>query len=48
MVENPDTLSKAGAQELALRIERFWHTKGHLDVKVWIELVDVGAMSAVP
>lgn len=42
MVEIPDTLSKAGAEALALRIERFWHTKGHLVVKTRIEPIDIG------
>jgi len=42
MVEIPDTLSKAGAHALALRIERFWHSKGLPGVKVWTEPVDVG------
>lgn len=40
MVENPDTLSKAGAQALALRIERFWHSKGHPGVTARIEPVE--------
>lgn len=37
-----DTLSKAGAQALALRIERFWHAKGHPGVTTRIEPVEVG------
>jgi len=32
-----DTLSEAGARQLATAIERYWHSRGHSGVKVTVE-----------
>jgi hypothetical protein len=35
-----DTLSRQGAMNLALRLERYWHERGYPAVRFWAEPVE--------
>lgn len=33
----PNSVSKGGAHRMAERLQRYWRTRGHSQVKVWVE-----------
>lgn len=33
----PDLAGKHGAEQLAAKIERYWHERGHDNVRAWVE-----------
>lgn len=35
------TLNKEAAQSLADKIKQYWHTRGHLSVDAWVEVIPI-------
>jgi hypothetical protein len=42
----PDNLSRQGAIEMALRLDAFWHARGHRTVRHWVVPAQIAADTA--